>query len=312
MNRRDKIHRRAKKHNKPEDWQLYKELRNHVNNQMKRNKTSYHHNLLQENKLNPTKFWNVIKNLFPVKSSMTTCFLNTDSDNQSRANVFCSYFTNIVKTLKEKAIPLINFTWKQTSFIPIRTVRRFNFRYVSKIFVEKQIKKFPRKKETGVDDLPTTLLKDCASLISQPICHIINLSITTGIVPRIWKTAKITPVFKSGDPDKPENYQPISVLPALSKLLERAVHSQLIEYLENNELLSKVQFGYRSKRSTSSAATIFVDDIRREMDKGKLTGAVFLDLTKAFDTISHTVLIEKIRSYGVYGNELIWFTDYLF
>lgn len=90
------------------------------------------------------------------------------------------------------------------------------------------------------------------------------------------------------------------------------MHSQLIEYLENNELLSKVQFGYMSKRSTSSAATIFVDDIRRDMDKRKLTGAVFLDLTKAFDTISHTVLIEKIRSYGVYSNELIWFTDYLF
>ena len=92
------------------------------------------------------------------------------------------------------------------------------------------------------------------------------MSIKTGTVPHLWKIAKLTPIFKSGDPEKPESYRPISVLPALSKILERAVHSQFSKYLECNSLLADVQFGYRQKRSTSSAATIFVDDIRKEMD----------------------------------------------
>ena len=198
MNRRDQIHRRAKKHNTKEDWELYKRLRNSVNNQMKRNKSTYHHDLLDENKLNPAKFWNIIKTLFPTKVNMKQSTMDTNTDNQSKANVFCNYFTNIVKTLKQYAIPLVDFTWKPANFIPMRTVRMFKFEYVSKIFVEKQIKKFRRKKATGADELPTSMLKDCASIISKPLSHIINISINTGTVPIIWKTARITPVFKSG------------------------------------------------------------------------------------------------------------------
>jgi hypothetical protein len=303
MDRRDQILRKARKHKKPEDWGLYRRLRNSINNDMKRNKASHHHDLLQENKLNPSKFWNVIKSLFPTKGAKVTTS-STYTDSQSKANKFCEYFSTIVKTLKQRAIPLRNFIWKLPNFIPLRTVKRFRFGYVAKIAIEKQLKTFQRKKATGVDDLPTSLLKDCASSISSPICHIVNLSIKTGTVPLLWKTAKLTPVFKAGDPVKPESYRPISVLPALSKILERAVHSQFSEYLECNDLLTDVQFGYRRKRSTTSAAIIFVDDVRREMDKGKLTGAVFLDLTKAFDTISHGVLLEKVKSYEVDDQEL--------
>lgn len=182
----------------------------------------------------------------------------------------------------------------------------------SKLYIEKEIKSFKPKKATRLDELPTKLLKDCAHIISKPLCHIINLSLRTGQVPYIWKSAKITPVYKSGDINKPDSYRPISVLPALSKVLEKAVHTQLSGYLEANQLLSEFQFGYRSNRSTSTAATLFVDNIRKEVDNGKLTGAVFIDLTKAFDTISHAVLLQKLQSYGVRDNELSWFTDYLF
>ena len=88
---------------------------------------------------------------------------------------------------------------------------------------------------TGIDELPPGLLNDCAKGISKPICHIINLSIQTSTVPTIWKVAKISPVFKSGINTLPENYHPISVLPVLSKLLEKAVHSKLIDFLEKRE-----------------------------------------------------------------------------
>ena len=141
------------------------------------------------------------------------------------------------------------------------------------------------KNATGLDNLLPVFLKDIASVISQPLCHIINLSVTTGVVPTEWKTAKITPILKSGSSDEVDNYRPISVLPVLSKILERFVHTQLMEYLEKNSLLSSKQFGYRKKRSTEIAITIFVDNVRKAVDNGNLVGAVYIDFSKAFDTI---------------------------
>ena len=112
--------------------------------------------------------------------------------------------------------------------------------------------------------------------------------------------------------DKPDSYRPISVLPAVSKILEKAVHQQLMDFLSDEDLLSKFQFGYRPQRSTTQAAILLTDDIRREVDEGNLVGTVFIDLSKAFDSLSHAVLLTKLEAYGIKGNELHWFTDYLF
>ena len=129
-----------------------------------------------------------------------------------------------------------------------------------------------------------------------------NLSIKTSTVPNIWKSAKVVPIFKSGNHDLPENYRPISVLPVLSKVFEKAVHYQLLQFLETNKLLSNSQL----------AAALLCDNIRKEMNNGNMIGAVYLDLSKAFDTIGHGLLLNKLNTYGVSGKELNWFTDYLF
>ena len=109
-----------------------------------------------------------------------------------------------------------------------------------------------------------------------------------------------------------ENFRPISVLHVLPKLLEKHIHRQYMDFLEEERFLSDCQFGYRSGRSTNLAATLFVDNVRNYVHKGKLVGAVFIDLRKAFDTLSHDVLLTKLKVYGVNGRELAWFTDYLF
>ena len=139
-----------------------------------------------------------------------------------------------------------------------------------------------------------------------------NMSINTSTVPSIWKTAKVTPIFKSGNHKLPANYRPISVLPVISKIIEKAVHHQFLKFLEDNKLLTESQFGFCKYRSTKLAAALLCDDIRREMNNGNMVGAVYLDLSKAFDTIGHTILLNKLSAYGVGGKELEWFTDYLF
>ena len=183
---------------------------------------------------------------------------------------------------------------------------------MSAVSVERELRKLKRHKSTGVNTLPPGMLKDVAPVIAPALAYIINLSLRTGQVPNEWKIAQVLPLHKGGNKDDFNNYRPISILPVLSKILEKAVHQQLMEYLETNNLLSDLQFGYRRKRSTYLATVLLTDSIRRAGDEGKLTGAVFLDLSKAFDTLGHDRLILKLKSYGVKGLALKWFTDYLF
>ncbi|XP_057299458.1 uncharacterized protein LOC130630077 [Hydractinia symbiolongicarpus] len=289
MNNRDKLLRKARKTKKASNW--------------------------LENRHNPRKFWKTIKSIFPAgKSSSPT---NSDQPDAAEkllyANKFCRYFSDCARKLKDVAFPLRNLIWRYTPIISTRTDKLFHFHYVTKVFVEKELKKsLKRKKATGADDIPPGVLKDAATLLSQPLAFIINLSLRTSTIPSDWKIAKVTPLFKGGNSSEETNYRPISVLPIVSKILERAVHHQLIDYLESNNLLSRNQFGYRRKRSTEMATTLLTDNIRKEVDSGNLVGAIFVDLSKAFDTLSHGLLLSKLCSYGIKGIALNWFSDYLF
>ena len=118
-------------------------------------------------------------------------------------------------------------------------------------------------------------------------------------------------MYKSGSRKSFDNYRPISVLPILSKIFEKCVYRQLVNHLENNNLLSNFQFGFRSRRS-EIAATFFTDNIRSAMDEGKYTGAIYIDLSKAFDTISHSILLKTLHNYGISGRSNEWLADYLF
>ena len=144
------------------------------------------------------------------------------------------------------------------------------------------------------------------------LTHIINLSLSTGVFPTQWKNARIVAVHKSGSKSSLDNCMPISILPVLSKTIEKLVHQQLMKFLDENRFLSEFQFGFRWKMSTELAATLFLDNIRKNVDKGYMVGATFVNLSKAFDTINHPKLIAKPHSYGLNGIELEWFTNDLF
>ena len=217
-----------------------------------------------------------------------------------------------VQRLKEIAIPLRNFAWRKPIGIKRKTEKRFTFQSVSQPEVDHLLKTIKCNNATGLDNLPPFLLKDSAGNLSAPLAHLINLSFKTGIFPADWKKAKIIPIHKSGPSSNMDNYRPICILPVVSKIIEKAIHLQLVKFLDQNSLLSEFQFGFRPKLSTELAAIHLFDNICESVDSGKLVGAVFIDLSKAFDTVSHSTLLEKLPQYGIEGIEYAWFKDYLF
>ena len=155
------------------------------------------------------------------------------------------------------------------------------------------------------------ILKDCLPCIVKPLCHIINLSLTEGKIPDDWKSARVSPIFKGGDAKDPLNYRPISILPVLSKVLEKLVFTQIYKYFDDNDLFTDVQFGFRPNFSTSLALLTITENMRTSLDKGLAIGMVTLDLKKAFDMVPHDVIIDKLRIYGFDSQSLVWIRDYL-
>ena len=212
MNNRDKLLRKARKSKSVDDSAGYKRLRNYCTNLVKRAKVSFHRNLLNENTGCPRKFWSTIKTIFPLKSLKAQNQAQNHAHRQERVNNFSDYFKNAIVSLKLLKMSLQNFTWRYTKTPTNRTNKKFTISYISKVFIEKELRSLKRNKATGLDEPPTGLLKVCAMFISQPLCHIMNMSINTSTVPSIWKTAKVTPIFKSGNHELPANYRPIYVL----------------------------------------------------------------------------------------------------
>uniref|UniRef100_A0A3Q3LL44 Reverse transcriptase domain-containing protein n=1 Tax=Mastacembelus armatus TaxID=205130 RepID=A0A3Q3LL44_9TELE len=164
-----------------------------------------------------------------------------------------------------------------------------------------------------LDPLPTNLVKLCLPSLLPHLTHIIHTSLSSGIVPPSLKTAIISPILKKPglDPADLNNFRPISNLPFLSKILEKVVHHQVHTHLSANSLYEHFQSGFRQLHSTETALVKITNDLLVEADSGLVFILILLDLTAAFDTISHNILLHRLASIGIAGSVLSWFTSYL-
>lgn len=225
------------------------------------------------------------------------------------AEKFNDFFSNIGPRLLEKHKLPNDSLFK--SYLKNRIPHSFSFNTITESETAKIIRSLPSKSSSGHDGISIRLLKFLAPGLIQPLTIIINQSLLTGIFPDKLKIAKVIPLHKKDQTNLLDNYRPISLLPSISKIFEKIAHKQLQHYLLYLDLLYDFQYGFRPKHSTDFACADLTDRILQQLDNRKNPIAIFMDLSKAFDTLDHKILLSKLQYYGVNGAELKFFHSYL-
>ena len=249
----------------------------------------------------------MVKQFWPSKPKVNTITeIGNATADIDKGNILNSFFSTIGEKLSD-AIDSSDCTE-----VPVPNINtEFSLKEITVSELHSAFKDLKSSNSCGVDGLTTRLLRQAGNIIFAPLLHIVNTSIAQGCFPNCWKTSSITPLYKENDPTKPENYRPISILPCLGKLLEKIVHQQLYQYISTNNILSAQQSGFRKGYSTGTCLIDFLDNIYQNIDKKRTCGVLFLDLKKAFDTVDHKILVNKLSQIGITPASCNWFKSYL-
>ena len=290
----------------------FNEYRAGLRKTIRKAKRDFYIHIYNRHKNDIKKTWSLINETLNrnLRKQSTYEFLVDDqmiSNPVTIANKFNEYFAHIGSTLADKIPAAPHFNNYLNN--PVET--KFSFQTITENKVSKIINKLKNKVSYGYDSISNIMLKRAHDPLIRPLTLLINQTLSTGIFPNALKISRIKPLFKQGKSFLFTNYRPISLLPSMSKIYEYVVFEQLLKYMEDNRLFYKDQFGFRPGHSTELASLRFVDTLVQQMDNFYVPTSILIDLSKAFDTLDHDIVLSKLRYYGISGVELNFFASYL-
>ena len=316
MRTRDQWRKLAGKTNDPFHWNGYRFFRQEVKREIRVAEKVHVRTQILDSNGNSNSIWKIINRCLPRKQQDS--FMASE-DPTGLANELNDFFTSVGSITAQKARDLslhhgLNVNLDVPTPLHISTdvsPELFVLHQVTENQVERVIRSLPSNKAPGMDKISSRILKDSLPSTLTTITHIVNNSFVTNTFARAWKTAEVTPILKCGNPDVPNNYRPISLLPIVSKVTERLVHGQLMEHLIRNNKLAAHQSGNRKLHSTETALLYVTDQLLQAMDNKKVSIMVLLDMSKAFDSIRHDILLSKLQNLDFSQGALDWFQSYL-
>ena len=266
---------------------------------------------IQEAKGNVKETWSTINKLINKRSKTTTIqSLRVDGitifDSKEIANsmnqFFCTVGEKLSKDIPETENPLLN-----DEYIVNPKNATFSFAPVTPKQLIETMGKFKTSQGSGLDCISSFFLKVRMPVLAGSLSRLFNISMSLGIFPDEWKIARVAPIYKDGSEDENSNYRPISVLTVISRLFEKLVYDQFYGFLNVNKLLFSQQSSFRLLHSVLTCLLKCTNDWYLNLENSEYTAVTFIDLKKAFDTVNHDILIQKLEHYGVKNKEICWF-----
>ena len=317
MNKCIQLYKKTLIKNAPQHtYNKYKIYRNCLTKIKRNAKVSYYIQKCYSLKSNVKKLWQLINNIIKKTNDKTTlidyitiygveCY-----DPHDISNHFGKFYSklgeNVVKSIPESKLTPNHYLSK----LQINP-KTLYLHQITPSEIKKYINKLPSKDSSGYDNISNKLLKQIKYSILKPLAHIFNLSIVSGVFPANMKLSEIIPLYKKGTKDLMNNYRPISLLLTISKLLGKCMYTRLYKFITKNNIFYNKQYGFRNNHSCEQAIQNLYGHILQNKEDGIQTSAVFLDLSKAFDTISHDLLLEKLEKYGIRGLSNEWIKSYI-
>ena len=283
---------------------------------LRRARETYYQTKCTEFKRNTKKLWQMINRITKKTSNKATLieYLKVDTikvhNAKDIATEFAKYFSTIGKNYANKINPSVTDIQSYIQNIPNNPYTIY-LNPTNTAEVTTLIHNLPNKTNKGYDDISNVMLKTLHLSIVGPLTTIFNKSLTEGCFPDLMKFADVVPLYKSKEHYLTNNYRPISLLITVSKLLEKVMYKRTYNFLTSTNQLYAGQYGFRKQHSCENAICELVIEVIKNQEQKRPTVGIFLDLSKAFDTLSHKILLQKLNKYGIRGQASTWFTSYL-
>ena len=283
------------------DWFIAQQMRNIANKMTRSAKAEFVKGELDLTSDDPRKFWRRIKeHVLPdcktVTLNLVDEYTSESIPDEAMPNRVNDFFTDIGLNLASRIRQYAN---DSANDLPAKVnTSNFEVHLVTEDQVKDKISRLSVHKSSGIQEVGSRFMKDCMLALIPVFTHLYNIVITTGCFPDTWKVATVIPIQKITNARLRTDLRPISLLPITGKILEQLVHDQMKQFLEDTEFLVKTQQGFRKEHSTTSALSELIDDLLMNLDNSMTTVALYLDFKKAFDTLTHQILLDKLGLAG--------------